>query len=272
MSTTRFHNKKRLIWNLIFVSLPAIVTYFSKDDYSFLAVFDYFKIQLPSNSITEWRFKVGLAAAVLIQIGVYVQLAALDKERERLTSNLQNYLKIHKQLALKIIGQTINIPEQNIVNTEVKVYLCKRNRFRAFIEGLSLGFIKAKTTFIEKNIKEFGQTHYTELSFEASPRSQGLIASCYNTKRSVLDKHFNPRHAYLQLDPYQQERLADVKFIACCPVFKGRNFKAVLVFESREPILFDDGLNEVFCSKMRDYRDQLESEFPKLFEHIKEGN
>ncbi len=257
---------------MIFVSLPAIVTYFSKDDYSFATVFNYFKIHLPQNYITEWRFKVGLVAAVLIQIGVYFQFTAIDKERERLINNLQNYLKIHKQLALKIIGQTINITEQNIVNVDVKLYLCKRNKFKAWIERLSLGLIKAKTTFIEKNIKEFGQTHYTELSFEVSPRSQGLIASCYNTKRSVLDKHFNPRHAYLQLDTYQQERLADVKFIACCPVFKRRNVRAVLVFESREPILFDDSLNEVFCSKMRDYRDQLESEFPKLFEHVKEGN
>jgi hypothetical protein len=272
MSNINIHKKKRLIWNLIFVSLPAIVTYFSKDDYSFTTVISYLKINLPQNYITEWRFKIGLAAAIVIQIGVYLQFTATDRERERLTNNLRNYLKIHKQLALKIIGQTINLPEQNIVNTDVKVYLCRRNRLKACLERLTLGLIKARTTFIEKNIKEFGQTHYTELLFEVYPRSQGLIASCYNTKRSVLDKHFNPRHAYLQLDPYQQERLADVKFIACCPVFKRRNVKAVLVFESREPFLFDDSLNEVFCSKMRDYRDQLEKEFPKLFEHMKEGN
>ncbi|HBF39659.1 MAG TPA: hypothetical protein DDW50_20380 [Firmicutes bacterium] len=272
MNPIRLRCKKKLISNLIFVSLPAIVTYFSKDDYSFMTVFGYLKIHLPQNYLSIWRFKVGLAAALLLQIGVYFQFNAMDKERERLIDNLQNYLKIHKQLALKIIGQTINIPEQNIVNTDVKVYLCKQNRLKACMEKLSLGFVKAKTMFVEKNIKEFGQTHYTELSFEVSPKPQGLLASCYNTKRSVLDKHFNPKQAFLQLDSYQQERMADVKFIACCPVFIRRKVRAVLVFESRESIWFDDSLNEIFCAKMRDYRDQLESEFPKLFEKVKEGN
>ncbi len=264
--------------NFIFVSLPAIVTFFTKDETNFQVITGAFK--LPRNVNFTIRFVLGLLA-VLLQGAIGWRIIRLNIKRDQLFKYSLNYLKVHKLVSLDRIGQAIKAEERNIIkddrsivrlqkknikSIEVKVYLPCRNLFNVCLEIITLGIIKAKTTFYENKIKEFGQQHETGLTFEVYPKTEGLIGKCFTEGSVCIAKDFNPNLKSLNLAAHQIDKLLDVKFYACCPVYMTRRkIAAILVFESRVPIQYDDKLNKLFHQKMRDYRDQLELEFPIIF-------
>lgn len=122
--------------------------------------------------------------------------------------------------------------------------------FQVCLEILSLGIIRSKTFLYENKIKEFGPQHDTGLTFEAYPKSEGLVGKCYREGSVCIAKEFNPNHRSLNLAPYQIDKLLDVKFYACCPVYMTkRKITAILVLESRVPIQYDDRLDKLFHKK-----------------------
>lgn len=264
--------------NFLFVSLPAIVTFFTKDETYFQVVTGVFN--LPRNVNFTVRFILGLTA-VLLQGAIGWRIIRLNIKRDQLFKYSLNYLKVHKLVSLDKIGQAIKTEERNIIkedrdivrlqkknikSIEVKVYLPHRNFVNVCVEIVSLGIIKAKTMFNENKIKEFGQQHDTGLTFEVYPKHEGLIGKCFAEGSVCIARDFNPNHKSLNLAAHQIDRLLDVKFYACCPVYMTRRkIAAILVFESRVPIQYDDRLNKLFHQKMREYRDQLELEFPIIF-------
>lgn len=266
------------IKNFLFVSLPAIVTFFTKDDSYFQVIAGPFK--LPKNVSFTIRFILGLIA-VLLQGAIGWRIIGLNIKRDQLFKYSLNYLKVHKLVSLDRIGQAIKAEERNIIKEdrgivrlqkknikciEVKVYLPYRNPFHVCLEIITLGIIKAKTVFYENKIKEFGQQHDTGLTFEAYPKSEGLVGKCFREGSVCIAKDFNPTHRSLNLAAHQIDKLLDVKFYACCPVYLNRRkIAAILVLESRVPIQYDDRLDKVFHQKMREYWDQLELEFPIIF-------
>ena len=266
------------IKNFLFVSLPAIVTFFTKDESNFQVIAGAFKIPRNINFII--RFIFGLLA-MLLQVAIGWWIIRLNIKRDQLFKYSLNYLKVHKLVSLDKIGQAIKAEERNIIKedhniirlqkknikcVDVKVYLPYRNPLNIFLEKISLGIIKAKTKFYENKIKEFGQQHDTGLAFEVYPKPEGLIGKCFAEGSVCIAKDFNPHLKSLNLAAHQIDKLLDVKFYACCPVYlTRRKMAAILVFESRVPIQYDDRLNKFFHQKMREYRDQLELEFPIIF-------
>lgn len=279
----RKRNNWLYIRNFLFVSLPAIITFFTKDETNFQVVAGPFKI--PSNINFPVRFILGLLA-VLLQGVIGWRIICLNIKRDQLFKYSLNYLKVHKLVSLDKIGQAIKAEERNIIKTDpkivrlqkknlkcidVKVYLPYRNPVNVCLEIISLGIIKAKTTFFENKIKEFGQRHETGLTFEVYPKPEGLVGKCFAEGSVCIAKDFNPRHRSLNLAAHQIDKLLDVKFYACCPVYlTRRKISAILVFESRVPIQYDDRLDKLFHQKMREYRDQLELEFPIIFKKAEE--
>ncbi|MGE5607435.1 MAG: hypothetical protein ACM3YE_17320 [Bacteroidota bacterium] len=266
------------IRNFMFVALPAIITFFTKDEINFQVITGHF--QIPRNINFIIRFSLGLLA-VLLQVCIGWRIIRLSIKRDQLFKYSLNYLKVHKLVSLDKIGQAIKAEERNIIKEDrkivrlqkknlkcldVKVYLPHRNPVNVCLEIISLGIIKSKTTFFENRIKEFGQQHETDLSFEVYPKTQGLIGKCFVEGSVCIAKDFNPNLKSLNLAAHQIDKLLDVKFYACCPVYlTRRKIAAILVFESRVPIQYDDRLNKLFHQKMREYRDQLELEFPIIF-------
>ena len=266
------------IKNFIFVSLPALVTFLTKDENNFQVIAGAFKIPRSANFFI--RFILGLLA-VLLQGAIGWRIIRLNIKRDQLFKYSLNYLKVHKLVSLDKIGQAIKAEERNIIKEDrnivrlqkknikcidVKVYLPHRNLFNVCLEIISLGIIKSKTTFFENKIKEFGQQHDTGLAFEVYPKPEGLIGKCYAEGSVCIAKDFNPNHKSLNLAAHQIDKLLDVKFYACCPIYlTRRKIAAILVFESRVPIQYDERLNKLFHQKMREYRDQLELEFPVIF-------
>ncbi len=266
------------IRNFLFVSLPAIITFFTKDETNFQVIAGTLQIPRKINFII--RFSLGLLA-VLLQVCIGWRIIRLNIKRDQLFKYSLNYLKVHKLVSLDKIGQAIKSEERNIIKEDrnivrlqkknlkcidVKVYLSYRNPVNICLEIISLGIIKAKTTFFENKIKEFGQQRETDLTFEVYPKPQGLIGKCFAEGSVCIAKDFNPNLKSLNLAAHQIDKLLDVKFYACCPVYlTRRKIAAILVFESRVPIQYDDRLNKLFHQKMREYRDQLELEFPIIF-------
>jgi hypothetical protein len=264
--------------NFLFVSLPAIVAFFTKDDSNFQVITGAFKF--PKNVSFTIRFILGFIA-VLLQGAIGWRIIRLNIKRDQLFKYSLNYLKVHKLVSLDRIGQAIKAEERNIIKEdrgivrlqkknvkyiEVKVYLPYRNFFHVCLEILSLGIIRSKTFLYENKIKEFGPQHDTGLTFEAYPKCEGLVGKCFREGSVCIAKEFNPYHRSLNLAPYQIDKLLDVKFYACCPVYMTkRKIAAILVLESRVPIQYDDRLDKLFHKKMREYRDQLELEFPIIF-------
>lgn len=275
-------NKRSLyVKNFIFVFLPALITYLTNDDRTFEVIAG--PLLLPEDLNANLRFGLGLTA-VFLQGCIGWRIIYLNYKNQLQFKYILNYLSLHKLVSLNEIGQAIKIEEKNILkqnpdiirfkqkkieSVEVKLYLPQRNLFKVFLEKISLGLFKAKIIFFENRIKEFGQQHYTGLSFEAYPKPEGLIGQCYAKKSVCIQKKFTSNLPFLNLAPHQRDKMSDIKFYACCPVYlSGKSIKAVLVFESRTPILFDDALDPLFHQKMKEYRNQLELEFPSIFKKM----
>lgn len=276
------HNQQILyIKNFIFVFIPALISYLTND----ARTFEVIASSMPwSNDLnSKLRFGLGLIA-VMLQGCIGWRIIYLNLKNRLQFKYILNYLNLHKLVSLNEIGQAIKTEEKNILkqnpdiirfkqkkieSIEVKIYLPQKNLARIFLEKITIGLFKAKILFFENPIKEFGQQHYTGLSFEVYPKPEGLVGRCYAEKAVCIQKNFSVNSPFLNLAPHQRDKMSDIKFYACCPVYLSRkSIKAILVFESRTPIFFEDALDPLFHQKMKEYRNQLEQEFPSIFKKM----
>ncbi len=125
-----------------------------------------------------------------------------------------------------------------------------------------------KTVFVIRNhpaLADAGMTN--KLRFRVSPVPEGLVGKCYCSKKMIYDDNLQQSYADYNLTKLQVNKTGDLRFVACVPLFRGKDqVAAIVTFDTTEDLkIGDQAEQEVIRKGFVNFSQFLFDDIPEYF-------
>lgn len=252
---------KQFFASLLFTAIPTVLSYLASSQIVFSFLINIKMIPSTTNVplVQDYCLWIGLAlSGIFITFrNFFLRMSAdrLTNERNQLIGyckyNLTNALMVHIP----------SLPEYDI-----RIFIPKH----PLLYKLSSHklFKRIPIEFAIKNVEIIAhQDNTRKLSFEVSPRCEGLVGRCYRSKNIEFDDNLEQTNSTdYNLGNHQLSRTSRLEWAICCPIFNDKNeVVAILSLDSTSKITIGSHNLKLIKNQITDFAQILYDSAPQLF-------
>lgn len=251
------------IFSVVFLSaVPAFLSYLANSS----LVFDkLIELQFLSEKINVALIQdyCLLASILFSALALSLNLIFTQIRHDQILEQRNSLIKMNKDILSSSLGKRFLSDTSSF---DIRIFVPKYPIL--YDVAKKVGISKIPKKFVIKNIDLISEPGITKnLQFEVSPKEEGLVGWCYQTKSMVYDddlEHTNDK--LYMLNKNQIDRTSNLKWSICCPVMgENDDVVAIVALDGKTRINIDKGKEATLREEITAFCCMLYDSVPQLF-------
>lgn len=254
--------KTKIILSIILLtSIPAILTYLSKDKFIFSL--------LESKGIISYDQieniqKICMFLSVIIAAGILpFQMGTIKFAHKDVIKQRDSLIKMNKEILKETL---ITRFSPNFSDMNIRIFVPKYPKIYKILDLLHIK--KKQIVYKIKNITLIAQEGMTgNLEFQVEPKVQGLVGVCYLKHSMVYDDNLSiTNNKNYDMTNDQIQRTSNLEWIICCPILDNNDkVIAIISFDGTRSVSIKQSQINALSKQIYMFSRMLYDAVPEIF-------